>query len=238
LYAMQEQEAFERGFAGQALADLADAKELLPGYFRPHLAEGNVRERLGWSYRRSGDRDNAEQEFSRAVLDYTDAFQALSGAKGADATERAAAVERVRVRQTKCRLLTGDPADAILAKEELARLDCMQASTPLALYNAACLFCIAMSSPGLPVGDRGRYAQRAWVLLGLALLAGGRDGPWERSTTDVELEAMTRERLIAFEAELKVRHPTLVPLSGDQALRIVQESLPVVLADGPAPPHP
>lgn len=67
LYATREQTEFDRGFAEQALAGLSDAARLLPQYFRPHLAAAAVHELLGWSYRRSGDLQNAAREFTHSV---------------------------------------------------------------------------------------------------------------------------------------------------------------------------
>ena len=70
LYAATEQEAFYRGFADQALADLAEAAQRLPTYFRPHSTAAAVHERLGWGYRRSDDLARAADEFERAVRRY------------------------------------------------------------------------------------------------------------------------------------------------------------------------
>ena len=109
LYAMRKQPKFERGFAQQALADLADSALQLPDYFMPHSIEGAVHVRLGWSYRSRGEMQNAAKEFSQGIRSYDEAAQRLEKASDANAEKREAALERVKVWRAKCRLLSGDP---------------------------------------------------------------------------------------------------------------------------------
>ncbi|HCU94047.1 MAG TPA: hypothetical protein DHU96_15515 [Actinobacteria bacterium] len=233
LYAARKQKDFDRGFAEQALADLAESARLLPEYFRPHSTEAAVHERLGWSYRRNGDMQQAASEFARAIRDYDDADRVLAAAMGANPAEREAALGRVRVRRTKCRLLSGDRADLVIAQQELAKLRQTTGSTALELYNAACLFAVAMASPGLPSHERSQYEQLAWSLLGRALLAEGEGGPWELLLTDVELDALDAQQRGGFRDEIRIRHPKLTPLAGEAALRVIEEAMHAIGVDHP-----
>ena len=107
LYAATEQEVFYQGFAEQALADLTEAAERLPTYFRPHHTAAAVHERLGWGYRRSDDLARAADEFEAAVGEYDTAAERLQAADGAAPEPRDAALERVKVRRRR-RLLRGN----------------------------------------------------------------------------------------------------------------------------------
>jgi tetratricopeptide (TPR) repeat protein len=231
LYASRQQKDFDRGFAGQAIADLAESARQLPEYFRPHSTAAAVRERLGWSYQRSGNRAQAATEFAQAVRGYDDAIQALSAALGADPAQREAALERVRVRRAKCRLLSGDRAHFLIAQRELAELTRITGSTALDLYNAACLFAVAMACTGLPSPDRSRYMRQAWQLLGRALLADGTSGPWAFVLTDPELEAMDAQQRSRFSTEIKIRHPELTPIGGVTARQVAEEAMQAIGVD-------
>jgi hypothetical protein len=225
LYATRKQKDFDRGFADQALADLADSARLLSNYFRPHSTAAAVHERLGWSYRRGGDMRQAAKEFEQAVRDYDKAARALSASEGANPAERERALNRVTIRRTKCRLLSGDHAYLIIARQELAELRQSTGWKALDLYNAACLSAAAMASPDLPSSDRAQYAQQAWILLGRSLLVEGTDGPWELMMTDVELDVLDAQQRSAFRGELRIRHPQLTPLAGDAAQQVVEEAM-------------
>jgi hypothetical protein len=228
LYAMRKQKDFDLGFAGQALADLAESARLLPGYFRPHSTDAAVHERLGWSYRGSGDEQRGANEFAQAVREYDQAALALATAADADAGARQAALERVNARRTKCRLLSGDRADLVSAQRELAEFPELTGATALELYNAACLFAVATASSALPANDRSHYAQRAWSLLGRAFLAGGADAPWGLAVTDVELEALDAEKRRCFLGEIRGRNPQLTPLAGEAARPVVEAAMHVI----------
>jgi hypothetical protein len=222
LYATGIQREYDRGFAEQALADLAESARLLREYFRPHEMEAAVHERLGWSYRRSADGPNAAREFSQSIRCYDAAARLLGQVVDADPEVREAALERVTVRRTKCRLLSGDRGQLVVARQELAGLIPMAAATARALYNGACLFAIALA---VAPAQRVPYAWHAWQLLGRALLADGADGPWALALTDVELESLEAQQRGRFCDELKVRHPELTPLAGDRALVVVAEAM-------------
>jgi len=233
LYAMRKQEDFDGGFAEQALADLLESARLLPDYFRPYSTEAAVHERLGWSYRRGGEAERAASEFAQAVRNYDEAGLALAGAADADPTKREAALGRIQVRRTKCRLLSGDRAYLVMAQQELAELQRMTGSTAIDLYNAACLFAVAMASPELPPHDRSQYARQAWILLGCALLAGGAGGPWELMTTDVELDGLNAQQRGGFRDEIRIRHPQPTPLVGEVARQVVQQAMHAIGVDYP-----
>jgi hypothetical protein len=233
LYAMRKQKDFDLGFASQALADLAESARLLPGYFRPHSTEAAVHERIGWSYRSGGDLQRGASEFAQAVREYDMAALALTAATDADPGARQAALDRISARRTKCRLLSGDRADLASAQQELAEFPELTGATALELYNAACLFAVATASSALPANDRSHYAQRAWSLLGRALLAGGADAPWGLAVTDVELEALDAEKRCSFRDEIRGRHPQLTPLAGEAARYVVEEAMRAI---GVAPP--
>ena len=233
LYAMRKQEDFDRGFAKQALADLAESARLLPQYFRPHLTQAAVHERLGWSHRRGGDTQQAASEFAQAVRGYDEAVRVLAAAVGARPAGREAALGRAQVRRTKCRLLSGDRAYLLIAQQELPELRQMTWATAPDLYNAACLWAVAMTVPDLPSHEGSEYAQQAWILLGSALLADGEAGPWVLMTTDVELEALSAQQRNGFRDEIRIRHPQLTPLAGEAARHVIEEAMRAIGADQP-----
>lgn len=237
LYTMRKQQGFDREFARQALADLAESTRRLPKYFRPHSTEAMVHERLGWSYRRSGDRERAAAEFAEAVEAYGRALQALSESNETNTGHLKAAVQRERVRRAKCLLLCGDRIHLLVAQKEAAELIVQKELGELSnttgsraqdLYNGACLFAVAMGCADLPGCDRLEYALPAWQLLGRALLADGADGPWSRVQTDIELEAMNIKHRMLFTTELRIRHPDLTPIGGERARQVVEEALNAV----------
>jgi len=225
LYAMRKQKEFDRGFAEQALADLADSAQLLREYFRPHVTEAAVHEGLGWSYRHSGEMQKAANEFNLGVRSYDEATRLLEGALSASSDEREAALERARVRRAKCRLLSGDCGQVVVVRQELAELCHMTGTTALELYNGACLFAVAITCSDVPQEEEQQYEGYAWYLLGRALVAGGADGPWERAMTDVELGAMDEHQRSRFCDELRARHPTLTPMVDERALPLVRDAM-------------
>ena len=190
LYAMRMQPGFDRGFAEQALDDLDKAEKRLPGYFRPHLTAANVHERLGHSYRREGQQQDAATEFLQAIKGYDRAEAALEEID-ADQAERGAALVRVRVRRAKCRLLTNDVGQLVIAESELRELP-STGTEWRDLYNGACTFAVAAATFALVETDRNAYQQQAWRLLGLAF-AGKGDRPWQLVLTDPDLEALDLE---------------------------------------------
>jgi hypothetical protein len=225
LYAAAEHEVFYQGFAEQALIDLAEAARRLPTYFRPHHTAAAVHERLGWGYRRSQDLARAADEFERAIRRYDTAEERLAAASGAAPGPRDAALERVKVRRAKCRLLSGDSSHLEIAQRELADLLPITGSTALELYNSACLFAVAMSCLDVQEGLRSTYAPHVWHLLGRALLAEGADGPWGKVMTDIELGALDQQERRDFCIELKTRHPALTPLAGETAQMVVKQAM-------------
>jgi hypothetical protein len=233
LYATQKQKDFDRGFAEQALADLADSSRLLRVYFRPSATEAAVHERLGWSYRRSGERQHASHQFEQGIRSYDEAARLLSNASDASQVERGAALDRVKVRRAKCRLLSGNPGQVVIARQELAELGRITRTTALELYNCACLFAVAMACPAVPPKEQSQFERHAWYLLGRALLADGADGPWTFAMTDVELEAMDERQRKYFCDEIKARHPALTPLVGESALSVVGDAMCAIGIDRP-----
>jgi tetratricopeptide (TPR) repeat protein len=135
LYASRKLEEYDLGFAEQALSDLAEARRLLPDYFRPHSTAAAVRERIGWSHRRDGADEPARRNFAEAVRGYDQATELLRSRPGAAAD---AARKRIAARRTKCRILSEDPGHLVLAKTEIAQLAQWADPTWIALYNAAC----------------------------------------------------------------------------------------------------
>jgi hypothetical protein len=236
LYAATEQDAFYRGFADQALADLAEAARRLPTYFRPHSTAAAVHERLGWGYRRSDDLARAADEFERAVRRYDTAAELLAAAPGATPEPRDAALERVKVRRAKCRLLSGDRSHLEIARRELVELLRIGGSTAHDLYNSACLFAVAMSCPDVPEEMRSTCAPHAWHLLGQALLAEGADGPWGNVMTDVEFDALEHKKRRDFCTELKARHPELTPLDAKAAQIVVKHAMHAIGVEQPSNP--
>lgn len=225
LYATRKQPEFARGFADQALDDLHGAADILREYFRPHMAEAAVHERLGWSYRHSEETLKAAKEFHLSIQSYDEAVRLVERSRGVIRDERAAAVERARVRRAKCRLLTGERGQLEVARGELAELCHMAGTGSLDLYNGACLFAIAMTCAEALAESKQGYEAYAWYLLGRALIAGGEGGPWEIALNDDELEAMDKQRRSSFSDELRTRHPSLAPLMDDRALSLVKDAM-------------
>jgi hypothetical protein len=236
LYAATEQEVFLEGFADQALADLAEAVWRLPTYFRPHHTAAAVHERLGWRYQGSHDLPRAAAEFERAVSRYDTAAERLAAAPGAAPEPRDAALERVKVRRAKCRLLSGDRRHLEIARRELAELLNIAGSTALELYNSACLFAVAASCPDVQDEMRSAYALHAWQLLGRALLAEGADSPWGHVMTDIELSGLDQSKRREFCIELKARHPELTPLNGEAAQMVVKQAMHAIGIEPPSNP--
>ena len=234
LYAAAEQEVFYQGFADQALTDLAEAAWRLPTYFRPHSTAAAVHERLGWGYRRSDDLARAADEFERAVRRYDTAAERLAAASGTAPEPRDAALERVKVRRAKCRLLSGDRSHLEIAQRELAQLLPITGSTAVELYNSACMFAVAMSCPDVQEEVRPTYAPHAWHLLGRALLAEGADGPWGNVMTDIELGALDQQKRRDFCIELKARHAELTPLNGEAAHMVVKQAMHAIGIEPPS----
>lgn len=234
LYATTEQEVFYQGFADQALADLTEAAERLPAYYRPDHTAAAVHERLGWWYRRSGKRTEAADQFRHAVRRYDAAAERIAAAPGVASKPRDAALERVKVRRAKCRLLSDDHRHLKIALRELAELRCVTGSTAVELYNSACLFAVAMSCPDVHEEVRPTYAPHAWHLLGRALLAGGTAGPWGNVMTDVELDALDEQKRRDFCTQLEERHPGLAPLDGEAAHTVVKQAMHAI---GVRPPR-
>jgi hypothetical protein len=233
LYAMRRQPEFERGFAEQALADLADSARLLPEYFMPDSIEGAVHVRLGWSYRRSGEMQNATNEFSKGVHSYDQAAQKLEKASDANPEKREAALERIKVWRAKCRLLSDDGGQLVAARQELVELCHMTGTASRDLYNGACLFAVAIGCPDIPSDEKPLFTRHAWLLLGRALVVGGANGPWELAMTDVEREAMEEQQRRRFCNELKARPPKGTELDGEGEMSLVRRSM---LAIGIVPP--
>jgi hypothetical protein len=223
LYATRKQKEFDRGFAEQALADLVDSAHLLPHYFRPHLTKAAVHERLGWSYRHSGEIQNAANEFNLSIQSYDESVRLLEGNLSAIPDDRDAALERARIRRAKCRLLTGDRGQLTVARQELAELCQMSGTTSQELYNGACLFAVAITCSDAPRELKQEYEGYAWYLLGRALIAGGASGPWELAMTDDELEAMDKHRRSCFCDELKAWHPSLTTIDDETARSLVKD---------------
>ncbi len=237
LYATWAQRSAAAGFVDQALTDLARAAELLPQYYRPRLTEAAIYERRGWSYRSSGEHTRAQLAFKDAIDAFDEAEKLLRACgPGADTGQRDAAIERLAVRRTKCQLLSGDRAHAVTAVPELARYTQLQDARPVQLYNAACLFAVAMACPHLPDEQQELSEWRAWHYLGRALALGGPgSSPWSRMTTDEELGALDVGRRMAFRADLQKRHGGHSPLTDDQADPIVEDAM---LALGLTDPRP
>jgi hypothetical protein len=233
LYATRKQKEFDRGFAEQALSDLADSAQLLQHYFRPHLTKAAVHERLGWSYRHSGEMQNAANEFNLSIQSYDESIRLLEGAIDAIPDEREAALERAKVRRAKCRLLTGDRGQLAVARQELVELCQMAGTASQELYNGACLFAMAVTCSDAPRDLKREYESYAWYLLGRALIAGGANGPWELAMNDDELEAMDRHRRTSFRDELRARHPALTPMEDEKVRSLVKD---VMLMIGILPP--
>jgi tetratricopeptide (TPR) repeat protein len=230
LYATWAQRTAAEGFVDQALKDLDRASELLPQYYRPPLTQAAIYERRGWSHRNSDEHTRAQLAFKDAIDAFDEAEKLLRACgPGADPGKRDAAIERLAVRRTKCRLLSGDHAQAVTAVPELDRYTQLQDGRPVQLYNAACLFAVATACPHLP-GEQQRLCEwRAWHYLGRALALGGPgSAPWSRMTTDEELGALDAGRRMTFRAELHRRQGDDSPLTDDQASPIVAESMQAI----------
>jgi hypothetical protein len=191
----------------------------------PHLIKGAVHVRVGWSYRRSGEMQNAANEFSMGVHSYDEAAQKLENASDANLEKREAALERVKVWRAKCRLLSGDPGQLAVARQELAELCHITGTASRDLYNGACLFAVAIGCPDMPSDEKLLFTRRAWFLLGRALLAGGAKGPWMLAMTDIELEAMKEPDRRSFCDMLKARSPWKTKLDDEGETSLVRESM-------------
>jgi hypothetical protein len=237
VYATREQKDSASGFVGQALKDLERAAELLPQYYRPRLTKAVIYERHGWSQRHSGEHTRAQTAFTSAVEAFGEAEKLLRACGDtADADKRDDAIERLALRRTKCRLLSGDRAQAETALQELAGYTQLRDARPVQLYNAACLFAVAMACPHLSDEHRGRSEWRAWHYLGHALVLGGEgSSPWSRMTTDEELAALDADRRAEFRAELTKRRDGRSPLTDHQAGPIVVGALEVLGLTNPVP---
>ena len=227
LYATRAQENSAEGFFDQALKDLDRAAELLPRYYRPPLTQAAIYERRGWWYRQSGEHARAESAFRRAVDAFDEAERLLEACgPGADPSKRDAAIERLSVRRTKCRLLSSDPAHVVRARPELERYTRLRDARPVQLYNAACLFAVAVASPHLPGEERQLSEWRAWLYLGRALVLGGPgSAPWSRMATDQELDVLDVDRRMEFLQEFQRRHDDHGPLTEDQADPVVEGAM-------------
>jgi hypothetical protein len=236
LYATRNQHRFDRGFAEQALDDLAEAARLLPGYFRPHSTQAAVHERLGWSQLQTGSAGAARQAFLDAVHAYDRADALLpttAAAVAGDVFEDTC--ERIHVRRTKCRLLSGEIAQAVIARRELQTLTEPSRVTSRTLYNTACLLAVALGLQDDAGGPASLWERRAWHLLGRSLLVGGEEGPWELVMTDIELQNLDPVLRSRFCQELQVRNPGLVALPDVEAHALVDEAM-TALALVPPPP--
>jgi tetratricopeptide (TPR) repeat protein len=227
LYATWAQKSSAEGFVEQALKDLSRASELLPRYYRPRLTRAAVYERRGWSYRQSGEQTRAQLAFKHAVDAFDEAENLLRACgPGADLEKRDAAIERLAVRRTKCRLLSSDQAHALTALPELERYTRLRDARPVQLYNAACLFAVAAASPHLTSEQRQRSEWRAWLYLGRALVLGGpRSAPWSRMTTDEELDTLDADRRMTFRAKFQKRHDDHGPVTEDEADPVVESAM-------------
>ncbi|MGZ6375704.1 MAG: hypothetical protein ACXWPI_13430 [Ktedonobacterales bacterium] len=163
-------------------------------------------EHLGWSHRRSGDDSGAQRAFTSAVDAYDVAKRLLLACK-ADADKRDAAIERLALRQTKCHLLSWDREHADATMKELSAYSRLKDTRPVPLYNAACLFAVAMACPELPDDQRLRSEWHAWHFLGMALLCSPQgSGLWSRMMTEEELDMLDTSRRKSFRNELEKKH--------------------------------
>lgn len=231
LYATRLYEKFILGFAGQALEDLEQAEEMLPGYFRPLMTQAFVYERRGWASLCAGNTAAAARAFHRGIRAYDDAENALLAVPGPgmDTARRDSEVEGIVVRRAKCRILSGDCLEARTARDELEKGLPLRDTGSVPLYNAACAFAVAMGSPHLPDEDRAFCERHAWDHLGRALLAGGRDDKtWSRMINDEELGAMEPSRRAAFATEIRRLRNGAARLSDDEARRLVEKAMAAV----------
>jgi hypothetical protein len=228
LYATRLYEKSVLGFARQALDDLEQAEELLPGYFRPLMTQGFVYERRGWACLHTGDTAAAARAFHHGIRAYDDAEKALLAVcgPGMDARRRDSEVEAIVVRRAKCRILSGDYLEARTARDELEKGLPLRDTGSVPLYNAACAFAVAIGSPQLPDKDRAFCERHAWEHLGRALLAGGRDDKtWSRMMEDEELTALERSQRAAFATEIRRLHDGAARLPQDEAQRLVAKAM-------------
>jgi hypothetical protein len=225
--------------AEQALDALKRAAQLLPQYYRPHLTKAAIYERQAWSERQSGEHTGAQKAFMDAIEALDEAEKLLQACGDeADTEKRDDAIERLAVRRTKCRLLSGDRGQASIALQELARYTQLRDSRPVQLYNAACVFAVAMMCPHIPDEHRRSSEWRAWHHLGRALLLGGEHStPWSKMTDDQELAALDADadRRAEFRTELQKRHDGHSPVTDDQADLIVVGALEVLGLANPLP---
>jgi hypothetical protein len=237
LYATYTHKDAAAGFVGQALKDLDRAAQLLPRYYRPRLTQAAIYERQGWSQRQSGEDTSARDSFMDAVEGFNEAEQLLQACgDDADTDKRDDAIERLAFRRTKCRLLSGNPAQGDIALQELEGYTQLRDSRPAQLYNAACLFAVATAFPHASDKQRKSYEWRAWHYLGHALVLGGeRSAPWSKMTDDEELAALDGDRRVEFRTELQKRHDGHIPLTDHQAGLIVVGTLEVLGLRNPLP---
>lgn len=235
LYATRAQEKFADGFANEALDYLERAAELLPHYYRPRVTQGAVYERRGWSCRHSGNEARAQQAFARAVDAYDEAENLLQACQEADTSKRDAAIERLALRRTKCRLLSCDRDYTNAIVQELSEYSQLKDMRPVPSYNAACLFAVAMGCPNLSGDQLALSERRAWHYLGHALVLSptGR-GPWARMITDEELSALDIESRKKFGDEIKKRRGRLRGLGYLEADRIVEAAMAALGPTGPS----
>lgn len=112
--------------------------------------------------------------------------------------------EGLALRRTKCRLLSGEYEYADVALKELAAYSRLEDRRPGPLYNAACLFAVAMACPDLPGDQRALSEWRAWHHLGHALVRSHRGrGLWSRMMIDEELDALGVNRRKDFGDEIR-----------------------------------
>jgi hypothetical protein len=224
LYAAQRQDRFARSFTDQALDDLGEAAEALPGYFRPHSTAAAVQERRGWTSLHSNPQA-ARDAFAAAVRSY-DRAEALLRATGSDRPRVAATLHALAVGRTKCRLLTGNRTQIGIGRAEVSAFEGLPGASARALYDTACLFAVAAACPDLPPELRAECEPRAWQYLGLALLVAGPDLLWRsRAITDAELSTLDPAGRAAFLEELERLHPDMSALDESAARGLVATAL-------------
>lgn len=228
LYATRLHKKFILGFARQALEDLEQAADMLPGYFRPSMTQGFVYERRGWACLRTGDTTAATRAFHNAIGAYDLAEGALLAIadRGVDARRRESEIEAIAVRRAKCRILTGDHVAASAVRDELEQYLPLRDTGSVPLYNAACAFAVAMGSLHLPAEDLAFCSHHAWDHLGRALLAGGRnDKTWSRMKNDEELDALEPSQRTAFATQIRRLHGAGTPLPDHEAQPLVAKAM-------------
>ncbi len=233
LYASRDHRAWARPLARQALEDLDTAQDRIPGYARPPQTAAECRERIGWSYRNEGDLVLAAKEFARAVERWDTATDAVGTRAALAPEEREVRLDRIRVRRTKCLLLSDHPARTSLSGEDLLALGRTERSWN-DLYNAACLFALA-SAQGHLAATATTVRDLAWQHLTLSLLASGRGGLHEHCVVDEELSALTPVARRALVDHLRRVNPRLEQITGPRAEAMTTDALSVVRAAGPRP---